>query len=281
MPQWWRSRLDHHACCQREDHHGYPPWTVCAIWMKGCGPSQPAPLLEMKSSGMAIRRQIPPWLVSSMFSPALLPHGDTCICTRSGEFSDRVFTMQSPIRSVMLPLAPVPEFVPEVSNMRVQDIVPEYERANPLYVKLDDTYRRLCENKSELVKIFMELDPKKHGFLSRREFAEGIKRTNQKCKLNIPRVLLDDMCEEAGTMFAPKRDPQDPQNIVYYEQFIAALQAPSPIAERTLEQALEASSPARLMAPTSRFTERARRSEDFTMIERMKAHVIQVSLPHR
>jgi hypothetical protein len=160
--------------------------------------------------------------------------------------------------------------------LRMQDIVPEYETSNPTMVKLDDTHRGLYANKQLLISAFEELDAKKSGILTKRAFTNGLKAANQRCKLNIPRVLIDDMCEEAAHIFAPERDPQDPKDVIFYKDFVASLEEPAPKMSKSMEEAFEASSPAARMARTSRLLERPRAGNDFSVLERMKAHIIQV-----
>ena len=170
-----------------------------------------------------------------------------------------------------------PEYVPQQPALRMQDIVPEYERSNPTMLKLDDTHRGLYANKHVLISAFEELDVKKSGALSKKDFTNGLKVANQRCKLNIPRVLIDDMCEEAAEIFAPDKDPRDPKNIIYYKDFVDALEKPAPKVSKSMEEAFEASRPAARMDRTSQLLERPRAGNDFSVFERMKAHIIQVS----
>ena len=184
-------------------------------------------------------------------------------------------TPMEPIRSLQLPVGP--EYVPAPLGIRLQDIVPEYEKNNPMMMKLVDTHRALSDNKQQLVKSFEEIDSKKTGILSRKEFVEGLKEANAKCRMNIPRVLMDDMCEEAAHMFSPPQDPTNPHDIIYYNEFVSALQPPPHELAQTLEQAFLASIPAARMARTSRFIERPRQLTDFSILERQKAHVYEPS----
>jgi Ca2+-binding EF-hand superfamily protein len=185
-------------------------------------------------------------------------------------------TPMEPIRSTRLPLGPA--YVPGQFQVRAQDIVPRYEQSNPMMVKLVDTHRALTDNKQQLIKEFEQIDAKKTGSLSKKDFTDSLKEVNQKCKLNIPRVLLDDLCEEAAEMFAPDKDPVNPHDIVYYKDFVSALQAPSPDTPQTLEEACIASSPKVQMTRTARFIERPRLHGDFSILERQKAHIIQNDL---
>jgi len=162
--------------------------------------------------------------------------------------------------------------------MRQQDIVPEYERSNPMLLKLMDSHRALSDNKAVLLEAFEALDPKKTGVLKKRDFVDGLKAVDKSCRLNIPRILFDDMCQEAATMFAPEKDLVDPQDIVYYKDFVYALEKPPTNLHQTMEHAFESSQPAARMARTTRFIERPRQGNDFSILERMKAHVIQNDL---
>jgi len=159
----------------------------------------------------------------------------------------------------------------------MQDIVPEYERSNPLWVKMETTYGALSEHKHALLQAFQKIDQNGTGALSKKDFAKGLRDVDQTCKLSTPRVLLDDMIEEAAHMFCPERNPSDPQDVVYYKDFVSALQRPSPRPHQTVEELCESSRPAARMARTARFIER-HRQHDFSLFERMKAHIIQNDL---
>ena len=172
-------------------------------------------------------------------------------------------------------------YPPKPSAMRAQDIIPFYERSNPTMVKLNDIYRQLAsaDNKRELERAFCDHDPKQCGEITRSAFAEGIKAVDRKLSLNIPRVLFDDMYEEACAMFGvPEQASAEPQDVVHYQKFIDALQRPPSEFCSSLQEAMEASSPARRMQPTSQLLQRSRQSQDFSILERMKVHVIQNDL---
>jgi hypothetical protein len=181
-----------------------------------------------------------------------------------------------PIRSQQLPVGP--EYVPEPLAIRMQDIIPEYEKTNPTMVKLDDMHRGLYANKQALISAFEDADTKQSGVLRKKDFTNALKAANQRCKLSIPRVLIDGMCEEAADMFGPEKDPRDPKDVIDYKAFVEALDEPPPKVLLSMEQAFEASSPAARMARTSRLLERPRAESDFTVLERLKAHIIQNDL---
>ena len=185
-------------------------------------------------------------------------------------------TPMEPIRSAEVTVGP--EYMPAAAGMRVQDIVPEYERSNPLWIKMEDTYGALSEHKHALLRAFQEKDRDGSGTLSKKEFSQGLREVDQSCKLSMPRVVLNDMVEEASNMFAPERNPSDPQDVVYYEDFVSSLQRPTPRPHQTMEDIFATCRPAaRLAARTARFIERPRQGE-FSLFERMKAHIIQNDL---
>ena len=134
----------------------------------------------------------------------LLPH--IGVSPRAGR---QPFAIE-PIRSQQLPVGP--EYAPEPLAMRMQDIVPEYEKTNPTMVKLDDMHRELYANKRALISAFEEADAKRAGVLRKKDFTCALKTANQRCKLNIPRVLIDGVCDEAAEMFGPEKDPRDPKD---------------------------------------------------------------------
>lgn len=171
-----------------------------------------------------------------------------------------------------------PEYLPQHIGVRMQDIVAEYENSNPMWLKLVDSHSALNENKPVLLKAFEELDPKRTGILNKKDFTDGLKAVDRSCRLNIPRILLDNMCEEAATMFAPEKDPTDPHDIIYYKDFVAGIQKPPTRLHQTMEQAFLSSQPAARMARTTRFIEKPRQGSDFSILENMKAQVIKTDL---